>query len=173
VTPKPLTPKQDAWIARWLTNGFNPVDAYMTVYNATNMNAHAVRREADKVISAPAVQARLQELRQGNPLVPVATVVRPQHVILPPADKPAKPDKEWLLNATMDVWRMALQTGNLGQAKSALELIGKITGDLVDRKETRVVRTWSDLSDAEVDALAAGEVIDATISAPDEQSDGE
>ena len=161
--PKPLTPKQEAWVNAWLTNGFNAVDAYLTAYNATRMAPAVVRNEAEKVLSAPAVQLRLKELRAENPLVPAAVVNRPQHVILPPADKPAKPDKEWLLNAALDVWRMALQTGNLGQAKSTLELIGKLTGDLVDRKELRVVRSWADLSDAEVDALASGEAIDAEI----------
>ena len=69
----------------------------------------------------------------------------------------------WLLNEAVDLLILAKHTANLAQVRSALELIGKITGDLVDRKELRVVRSWADLTDAEVDALAAGETIDATI----------
>ena len=165
--PKTLTPKQDAWLAQWIANGFNAVNAYIAVYNATNMQPAAIRREAERVLNFPAVQTRIQELRQDNPLVPVTlTVPNPltqTNTTRPAVTRPDKPDKQWLLEASMDVWYAAVQTGNLGQAKSALELIGKITGDLVDRKELRVVRSWADLTDAEVDALAAGETIEAEI----------
>jgi hypothetical protein len=95
--------------------------------------------------------------------VPVATD-HPRPVALPLPSKPDRPDKAWLLAEAVDLLILAKHTGNLAQVRSALELIGKITGDLVDRKELRVVRSWADLTDAEVDALAAGETIDATIS---------
>jgi len=163
MTNKVLTPKQDAFIGVWLTNGHDAVEAYRAVYNAHAMNQWNTRREAQSVIDAPAVQARIQELRDANPNIPVPVVVRTLDPNQPLPDLPDKPDKQWLLKSAVDLWRMSKHSGNLGQIKAALELIGKITGDLVDRKELRVVRTWADLTDAEVNALAAGETIDAEI----------
>jgi hypothetical protein len=173
---KPLTAKQDAWIGVWLTNGFNPVEAYQTVYNAQNMQPATVRKETQKVIDAPAIQARLQELREADPNLPIPVVNRPVHTVaisLNHAKPTTKPDKAWLLAEAVDLLTLAKHTGNLAQVRSSLELIGKITGDLVDRKEMRVVRNWADLTDQEIDALAAGELIEAEIVDAEEQSDDE
>lgn len=161
--PRPLTPKQEAYLARWLANGFDALEAYRHTYNTTNMRPAAMRVEANKVIRTEPVQRRLAELRAADPSIPMPTVEQPLAVqILPP--RPAKADKAWLLDSAMQIWEAAHRSGNLGQAKGALELIGKLTGDLVDRKELRVVRSWQDLTDAEINALAAGEAIDAEIS---------
>lgn len=164
--PKPLTPKQEAWVKAWLTNGYNAVLAYQTAYNTLNMQPHPIRREAQRVIDAPSVAARLKELREADPSIPEPTVILPPARIEPQPmeDIPDKADKQWLLSEAVKLVQLAKRTGNLNAVRSGLELVGKITGDLVDRKELRVVRTWSDLSDAEIDALAAGETIDATIS---------
>ena len=160
-----LTAKQEAFTQAWLTNGFNAVLAYQTVYNSSNMQPATIRKEAVRVLQTPAIQCRIEQARAGNPLVPVpAAIHSPRAVALPLPSKPEKSDKAWLLSEAVDLLILAKHTGNLAQVRSALELIGKITGDLVDRKELRVVRSWSDLTDAEVDALAAGETIDATIS---------
>ena len=160
-----LTPKQDAFIGVWLTNGYNAMEAYRTAYNAGKMNVFNTTREANAVMASPAVTARLQELREADPTIPdpteLATTTHKAPTPLP--DVPDKPDKAWLLKSAVHLWRLSTHTGNLGQIKAALELIGKITGDLVDRKELRVVRTWADLSDAEVAALAAGETIEGEI----------
>ena len=162
---RPLTAKQEAFTQAWLTNGFNAVLAYQTAYNSSNMQPATIRKEAVRVLQTPAIQFRIEQARAGNPLVPVPVATHhPRPVALPLPSKPEKPDKAWLLSEAVDLLILAKHTANLAQVRSALELIGKITGDLVDRKELRVVRSWSDLTDAEVDALAAGETIDATIS---------
>jgi hypothetical protein len=162
---RPLTPKQEAFTQAWLTNGFNAVLAYQTAYNSSNMQPATIRKEAVRVLQTPAIQRRIEQARAGNPLVPVPVPTHdPRPTVLPLPSRPEKPDKVWLLSEAVDLLILAKHTGNLAQVRSALELIGKITGDLVDRKELRVVRSWADLTDAEVAALAAGETIDATIS---------
>lgn len=165
-----LTPKQDAFISVWLTNGYNVTEAYRAAYNTANMNNFNTRREANLVLKSPSVMARIEELRQADPNIPepqALEVFSTNRVPTALPDLPDKPDKAWLLQKAVQLWQMSTHTGNLGQIKAALELIGKITGDLVDRKELRVVRTWADLSDAEVAALAAGETIDGEIADPD------
>jgi hypothetical protein len=162
---RPLTAKQEAFTQAWLTNGFSAVLAYQTAYNSSNMQPATIRKEAVRVLQTPAIQLRIEQDRAGNPLVPVPVATHdPRPAVRDLPSKPEKPDKVWLLSEAVDLLILAKHTGNLAQVRSALELIGKITGDLVDRKELRVVRSWSDLTDAEVDALAAGETIDATIS---------
>ncbi len=162
---RPLTAKQEAFTQAWLTNGYNAVLAYQTAYNSSNMQPATIRKEAVRVLQTPAIQRRIEQARAGNPLVPVPVATHdPRPVLLALPSKPDRPDKAWLLNEAVDLLILAKHTANLAQVRSALELIGKITGDLVDRKELRVVRSWADLTDAEVAALAAGETIDATIS---------
>lgn len=135
------------------------------VYNSSNMQPATICKEAVRVLQTPAILRRIEQARAGNPLVPVPVATHdPRPVLLPLPSKPDRPDKAWLLAEAVDLLILAKHTANLAQVRSALELIGKITGDLVDRKELRVVRSWSDLTDAEVDALAAGETIDATVS---------
>jgi hypothetical protein len=161
---RPLTAKQEAFTQAWLTNGFNAVLAYQTAYNSSNMQPATIRKEAVRVLQTPGIQRRIAEARGENPLVPVPVATHdPRPVLAPLQVRPSKPDKTWLLGEAVDLLILAKHTANLAQVRSALELIGKITGDLVDRKELRIVRSWSDLTDAEVDALAAGETIDATI----------
>ena len=122
----------------------------------------------DQAIAGPVNRDVLDKRRSlrnasGN-LLDIHRTHDPRPVALPLPSRPEKTDKAWLLSEAVDLLNLAKHTANLAQVRSTLELIGKITGDLVDRKELRVVRSWADLTDAEVDALAAGETIDATIS---------
>ena len=62
----------------------------------------------------------------------------------------------------------ATRAGQPGAAKAALELIAKLTGILVERKELRVIRSIEDLTDEELSAIVASDRSDGDDTRTDE-----
>jgi hypothetical protein len=57
----------------------------------------------------------------------------------------------------MRTYNAAMRAGQAGAAKNCLELIAKLTGILVERKELRVIRSIEDLTDDELSAIVASD----------------
>ena len=63
--------------------------------------------------------------------------------------------KQYLIEQAHDIMLKAKANGVWAAAKGANELLAKLTGHLVERRDLRVIRSVSDLSDEELAAVAA------------------
>jgi hypothetical protein len=70
---------------------------------------------------------------------------------------PSTVNKPWLVERAIETYNEATRAGQPGAAKAALELIAKLTGILVERKELRVIRSIEDLTDEELSAIVASD----------------
>lgn len=64
MTKKGLTPKQEAFVLAYLSNGRNACAAYRAAYTATRMSDKAVNKEAQLLLKHPLIAPRLVELRE-------------------------------------------------------------------------------------------------------------
>jgi hypothetical protein len=62
--------------------------------------------------------------------------------------------KAYLINQANDIMLKAKANGAWSAAKSANELLAKLTGHIVERRDMRVIRSYEDLTDEELLALA-------------------
>ena len=76
---------------------------------------------------------------------------------MPASENPEDVTKPWLIAEAMRTYNAAMRAGQAGAAKNALELIAKLTGILVERKELCVIRSLSDLTDEELEAVIASD----------------
>ena len=76
------------------------------------------------------------------------------------SEDPRDITKDWLLREAMRSYNLAIRDGQAGASKNLLELIGKLSGILVERKELRVIRSLSDLTDEELEAVIASDPSD-------------
>ena len=65
--------------------------------------------------------------------------------------------KEHLVERILNTVDRADEADAPGVSLRGVELLAKLTGNLIERRETRQVKDWSDLSDEEVRALAAAD----------------
>ena len=65
--------------------------------------------------------------------------------------------KEHLVERILNTVDRADEADAPGVSLRGVELLAKLTGTLIERRETRQVKDWSDLSDEEVRALAAAD----------------
>lgn len=63
--------------------------------------------------------------------------------------------KGWLINEAVRVARKAEMEGRYTAARGTLELLARLHGFIIDRKDMRMVRSFADLSDEEIAALVA------------------
>jgi phage terminase small subunit len=125
-----LTPKQQRF-----------VDEYLTDCNATQaaIRAGYSRRTAYAIgsenMSKPEIRAALQAARAV-----VTTKV--------------KITKDYLIEQANDIMLKAKANGAWAAARGANELLAKLTGHLVERRDLRVIRSIEDLSEEELRVLA-------------------
>jgi phage terminase small subunit len=128
-----LTPKQQRF-----------VDEYLTDCNATQaaIRAGYSRRTAYAIgsenMSKPEIRAALQAAQAS-----VTTKT--------------KITKDYLVEQANDIMLKAKANGAWAAARGANELLAKLTGHLVERRDLRVIRSFEDLSDEELQLLAGGE----------------
>lgn len=61
--------------------------------------------------------------------------------------------KEWVIREAEDTYRHARRLDQTASARGALELIAKLHGYIVERKDLHVIRRIEDLTDDELQAL--------------------
>jgi phage terminase small subunit len=66
----------------------------------------------------------------------------------------AKITRDYLIEQANDIMLKAKANGAWAAARSANELLAKLTGHLVERRDLRVIRSFEDLSDDELQVLA-------------------
>lgn len=148
--PKPLTPKQNAF-ALLIIDGIDPLDAFKQCYDTKSMNPTTIRANALQLAGHPGVC----ELTGGSAIVKV------QPAELAISVDPVDLTKAWLLRQGMETYVEARKAGQPSAAKAALELLAKISGHLIERKDVRFIRTVDDLSDEELEAiLKSGKMIE-------------
>jgi phage terminase small subunit len=69
----------------------------------------------------------------------------------------SKITRDWLVKETRSILEAARQDKAHSAAFRGAELLAKLTGNLIERRETRQVTDWSDLSEEELRALAAAD----------------
>jgi hypothetical protein len=68
-----------------------------------------------------------------------------------------KVTKAFLVQETLEIVREARAAGARNVALRGLELLAKMGGHIVDKRDIRVITSWQDLSDEELRALAGPE----------------
>ena len=68
-----------------------------------------------------------------------------------------KVTKAFLVQETLEIVREARAAGARNAALRGLELLAKMGGHIVDKRDIRVITSWEDLSDGELRALARPE----------------
>jgi len=63
--------------------------------------------------------------------------------------------KELLLNEAMATYQEAREEGDYGPARGLLELMAKMQGHIVERKDVRMIARIEDLRDEELEAIVA------------------
>lgn len=74
--------------------------------------------------------------------------------------------KQWLLNQAVVIGMEARADKSHSAAVSAAKLAAQLSGNLIERRETRQVQDWSDLTDEELRALAAADHPGKALPAP-------
>jgi hypothetical protein len=146
--PNQLTEKQRAFADAFNSNGGHATNAYRQVYDCRKMNPSTVHRTAHDLTRHSGVSKLIGETKK---------LAAPP---LPASENPADVSKQWLIAEAMRAYNQAMRSGQSGASKNLLELIGKLSGILVERKELRVIRSLSDLSDEELEALIASDPSD-------------
>jgi hypothetical protein len=147
--PANLTEKQRAFAAAYLANGGDATHAYRQVYDCRNMNPSSIHVEASNLTRHPGV-VKLTGKAVEHRAIPAFA-----------SENPADLNKTWLLTETMRAYNQSMRAGQPGAAKNLLELMGKLTGILVERKELRLIRSVEDLSDEELASITGSRTIDA------------
>jgi phage terminase small subunit len=63
--------------------------------------------------------------------------------------------KQWLIEQAISIAREARADKAHSAASNAMRLAAQLSGNLIERRETRQVQDWSDLTEEELRALAA------------------
>lgn len=148
--PANLTEKQRAFAAAYLANGGDATHAYRQVYDCRRMNPHSIHVEAANLAHHPGVAKLTGKVTELRAIPAFAS------------ENPADLNKTWLLTESMRAYNQSMRAGQPGAAKNLLELMGKLTGILVERKELRLIRSVEDLSDEELQAITGSKTIEGT-----------
>jgi phage terminase small subunit len=70
--------------------------------------------------------------------------------------------KEYLIEQANDILLKAKANGAWAAARGANELLAKLTGHLVERRDMRMIRSFADLTDEEIAALVSEGEADAS-----------
>jgi phage terminase small subunit len=61
--------------------------------------------------------------------------------------------KEWVVREAVETYRQARQLNQIAAARATLDLLARLHGHIVEKRDVRVIRDVSDLSDEELAAL--------------------
>jgi hypothetical protein len=131
--PMALTPKQRRFVEEYGVD-FNATQAAIRA-GYSRKTAYAIGSEN---LSKPEVRAALQVAQAS-----VTTM--------------AKVTKDYLIEQANDIMLKAKVNGAWAAARGANELLAKLTGHLVERRDLRVIRSIEDLSEEELQVLAGME----------------
>lgn len=132
---------QSAFLDRWLANGQNATEAYRFAYQTKGSDAW-VRREGTRLLKHPLIVPhvlKLQETRNRN----ISETVERIGVT-----------KEWLVQELAGAFRKAIAAENTSGIGRIGELLARMHGMIIERKDVRRVTAWADLSDEELQILA-------------------
>lgn len=110
-----LTIKQEKFCQLYIENGGNASEAYRGSYNASNMKEHTINCKASLLLKKGDIEARLANIQAKHAEKHEITV-------------------EWLTEKYKDIILLAMDGGKLGEAKGALDSLGKLHGLIVDKK---------------------------------------
>lgn len=143
-----LTAKQAAFAAEYLRNGRNATAAYRHAYDAGQMSDATVSRRAHELVRHGKIAARLTAADR-------AVEKRVEAV----TERLAVTKETIAARLAAIAWGRAEDLGvdevPLRLQEAALMDLAKLRGDIVEKRETRVVRSISDLSDDELAAIEA------------------
>ncbi len=108
-----LTPKQEAFVRAYVETG-NASEAYRKIYNASRMKPETVNRKAKELLDNGKITARVDELRARLDDEAIAN---------------AKERQRW--------WTQVMRNDavDMKDRLKASELLGKVQGDFVERRE--------------------------------------
>lgn len=138
---KTLTAKQTAFFQRWLTNGQNVSEAYRFAYN-TQSSDSVVFKEGRKLLDHPLISPQVAALRAQGQKVTEAAIAA------------VAVTKEWLVAELSMAFQEARAAKNSAGVARLGELMARMHGMIIERKDVRRVTAWADLSDEELQILA-------------------
>ena len=95
--------------------------------------------------------------QQGSALLAIPAVQAAVRAALDEMSRNTVVTKAWLLEQAVSIQREARADKAHSAAVSAAKLAAQLSGNLIERRETRQVQDWSDLTDEELRALAAAD----------------
>jgi len=128
-----LTPKQEAFVQAYLTNGGNQRAAYRTAYNAENMSDAVVDVKACELMKTGKVSVRVREIQER-------------------AAKRTEVTIETITGMLGRAYKQAVENGQAGAAVAASMGMAKLHGLIIEKKEDVTKRRAA----REVEARIAG-----------------
>lgn len=132
----PLTPKRQRFVEEYCVD-FNGTQAAIRAGYAKN----AANEQAAEMLAIPSVREAVDALRAKQ-----AEQLSERSVIT----------KEWVVAQAKHTYEFALTLEQPAAAKANLELIARLHGFIIERKDLRLIKSISDLTDDELAAIAAG-----------------
>ena len=141
----PLTPKQARFVEAYLTNGRNAAAAYRAAYSTKASPKHA-GNEGLKLLRHPVIAREVADSdRKANAKL---AAVAERHAVT----------KERISAELASIaFAAAPEQVPVKDKRAALMDLAKLHGHIVEKRETRQVRDWSDLSEEELRSLAAAD----------------
>lgn len=130
----PLTPKQLAFVREYCVDMNGTQAAIRAGYSEKGADVAAIRLLADDRIRS-AIDARLKPIDAA-------------------AEAKATITKQWVIDRCIETFKAATATDQHAAARGTLELIAKLHGHIIERRDVRKVGDWDDLSDDELASLA-------------------
>lgn len=129
--PPDLTPKQAAFVREYLVD-----------LNAT----HAAIRAGYSAKTADVQGPRLL----GHVGVKAAIAAGQTKL-----EKRTEITKDWVIAQATELLQLGIKEKQLGAARATLDLMARLHGYIIDRKEVRRIARWQDLTDEELATLAS------------------
>ncbi len=138
-----LTQKQEAFAQAYVETN-NGAESYRRAYNTKTMSDNAIWREACLLVKHPKVSQRILQLRQGHQEAHDITIAK-------------------LTAMTIEAYNHAQKDDKGASAMvSAVTTLGKLHGLIIDKKHVTSKTDKSDMTDAQLAAIAAGRSPGAT-----------
>ena len=148
-----LTVKQAAFVEAYLSNGRNATAAYRTAYAADGMNDAAVGLEAHRLLRNPKIAPRVA-LAQAQTEARLATVAQECGITKERISRELQ-TIALASRADLEAWSAAGVIARVGDKRQALLDLAKLHGYVIEKRDVRVIKDVSDLTDDELAALEA------------------
>lgn len=139
--PNGLTEKQQRFVYAYLENGHNGCAAYRSVYSATASDGTA-GKSSYNLLRDPKVVQELERLTNRQREAEAAAIAA------------RRITKDWLTEGLATLFDDAVKQRDRSGAAQVGRLLAEIGGWRVERRETRRVRSFEDLQQDELIALA-------------------